>query len=61
MIESLSQPFTFLNASFWAFMLVVLVVHLWPSSSFLPSRIGGLAGEWIDRRVRSENVGLQRV
>lgn len=24
MIESLSQPFTFLNASFWAFMLVVL-------------------------------------
>ena len=24
MLESLSQPFTFLNASFWAFMLVVL-------------------------------------
>ena len=52
MIESLSQPFTFLNASFWAFMLVVLAglaatekrVPLWPFSSFLPSQIGALAG-----------------
>ena len=71
MIESLSQPFTFLNTSFWAFMLVGLAATekqvrmrnaylflaslffywktsgaLWPSSSFLPSQIGGL-WRWI--------------